>query len=46
MVIISRFWFLLEHFLKIIFLHSEIFEFPYFFLCFKMLLNANGKATV
>jgi hypothetical protein len=25
---LERFWFLLEDFLKIIFLHGEIFEFP------------------
>jgi len=38
--------FLLEDFLKIIFLHGEIFEFPSFFFCLKVLLNVNGKATV
>jgi hypothetical protein len=27
------FWFLLEDFVKIIFWHGEIFEFPQFFFC-------------
>jgi hypothetical protein len=27
-------------------LHGEIFEFPWFFFCLKMLFNVNGKATV
>ncbi len=39
------FWFLLEEFLKIILLHGEIFEFPYFFFCLKVLFHVNGKAT-
>ncbi len=29
---LERFWFLSEDFLKIIFLHGEIFEIPYCFL--------------
>ncbi len=33
-------------FLKIIFLHGEIFEFPYLLFCLKILFNVNGKATV
>jgi hypothetical protein len=32
--------------LKIIFLHGEIFEFPSFFFCLKILFNVNGKASV
>jgi hypothetical protein len=44
---LEGFWFLLERiFLKIIFLHGEIFEFSYFFFCLKILLNVNGKAKV
>jgi hypothetical protein len=27
-------------------LHGEIFEFPKFFFCLKILFNVNGKATV
>jgi hypothetical protein len=30
--------------LKIIFLHGEIFEFPLFSICLKILLNVNGNA--
>jgi hypothetical protein len=47
-VIIARrnFLFLLEDFLKIIFLHVEIFEFPQFFFRLKILFNVNGKATM
>jgi len=33
-------------FLKIIFSHVEIFEFPWFFFCLKILFNVNGKATL
>jgi hypothetical protein len=33
-------------FLKIIFLLGEIFKFPSFFFCLKILFNVNGKATV
>ncbi len=40
------FGFFWEDFLKIIFLHGEIFEFSYFFFCLKMLLKVNGKVTV
>jgi hypothetical protein len=44
---LQGFWFVLEEFFKITFLHGEIFEFPLFFFCLKMILfNANGKATV
>ncbi len=32
--------------MKIIFWHGEIFEFPQFFFCLKILFNVNGKATV
>jgi hypothetical protein len=32
--------------MKIIFLHGEIFEFPSFFFCIKILFNVNGKVTV
>ncbi len=35
-----------EDFWKIIFLYGEIFEFPLFFFCLKILFNVNGKATV
>jgi hypothetical protein len=42
-----RIWFLLEDFLKLIFLHVEIlFEFWSFFFCFQILFNVNGKAIV
>jgi hypothetical protein len=27
-------------------LYGEIFEFPLFFFCLKILFNVNGKATV
>ncbi len=27
-------------------LHDEIYEFPYFFFCLKIHLNANAKAAV
>jgi hypothetical protein len=40
------FWFRLEDFLKSMFLDGEIFEFPSFFFCIKILLNVNGKAIV
>jgi hypothetical protein len=43
---VEGFWFLLEGFLKIIFLHGEVLEFPWFFFCLKILLNVDGKATV
>jgi hypothetical protein len=43
---LEGFWFLLEDFLKIIFFHDEIFEFPQFFFYLKILFNVNGKATV
>ncbi len=44
---LEGFWFLLEGFLKIIFLHGEIFEFSSFFFCLKILFNnVNGKATL
>jgi hypothetical protein len=43
--ILKDFGFLSEDFLKIIFLHGEIFEFPSFF-CLKIHFNVNGKATV
>jgi len=33
-------------FLKIIFLHGEILEFPKFFFCLKILIYVNGKAIV
>jgi hypothetical protein len=33
-------------FLKIIFLHGEIFEFPSFFFCLNTLFNVNCKTTV
>ncbi len=36
----------LEGFLKIIFLHCEICEFPWFLFWLKILFNVNGKATV
>jgi hypothetical protein len=39
-------WFLLEDFLKIIFLHGEILEFSSFFFCLKILFIVNGKVTV
>ncbi len=29
--------------MKIISLHGEIFEFPQFFFCLKILFNVNGK---
>jgi hypothetical protein len=45
-IYLEGFWFLLENFLKIIFLHSEIFEFPQFFFCLKIFFNLNGKAKV
>jgi hypothetical protein len=49
-VIISEgFRFLLDDFfffLKIIFLHGEIFEFPKFFVCLETLFNVNGKVTM
>jgi hypothetical protein len=32
--------------MKIIFLHGEVLEFPYFFFCLKIHLNANAKAAV
>jgi L-lactate permease len=41
---LKDFLFLLEEFLKIIFLHGEIFEFPYFFFCLKIVFHVNGKA--
>jgi hypothetical protein len=45
-IIFLRIWgFFLEDFLKIIFLHGEIFEFPKFFLCLKICFNVNGKTT-
>jgi hypothetical protein len=45
--ILKDFWFLFEDLLKIIFLHGEIFEFPYiFFFHIKILFHVNGKATV
>jgi hypothetical protein len=37
------FWFLLEGFFEIIFLHGEIFVFPKFFFFLKLLFNVNGK---
>jgi hypothetical protein len=45
-IFVEGFWFLLEDFLKIIFLHGEIFEFSSFFFCLKILFNVNGKVTV
>jgi len=33
-------------FLKIMFLHGEIFEFPSFFFCLKIFFNVNGKAAL
>jgi hypothetical protein len=45
-IISSQFWFLLEDFLKIIFLHGDIFEILQFFFCLKILFNVNGKATM
>jgi hypothetical protein len=44
--LVIGFWFLLDDLLEIIFLHSEIFEFSYFFFCLKILFNVNGKATM
>jgi len=38
--------FLRGFFLKIIFLHSEIFEFPEFSCCLQRLFNVIGKATM
>jgi hypothetical protein len=38
--------FLEDFFLKIIFLHGEIFEFSEFFFCLQILYNVNGKGTV
>jgi len=43
---LEGFWFLWEDFRKIIFLHGEIFEFPWFFFCLKVHVNVNSKATV
>ncbi len=40
---LEGFWFFLEDFLKIIFLHGEIFEFPLFFFCLKVLFNVNWQ---
>jgi len=37
--------FLEDFFLKIIFLHGEIFEFSEFFFCLQILCNVNGKGT-
>jgi hypothetical protein len=44
--ILKDFGFFFEDFLKMIFLHGEIFEFSSFFFCLKILFNVNGKATV
>jgi hypothetical protein len=43
---LEGFWFVLEDFLEIIFLHGEAFEFPSFFFYLTILFNVNGKATV
>jgi hypothetical protein len=43
--ILKDFLFLLEDFLKIIFLHGERFEFPQFFFCLKILFNIIGKGN-
>jgi hypothetical protein len=32
--------------MRIIFLYGEIFEFPSFFFCLKILLNVNSEATM
>ncbi len=45
-IYLEGFWFILEDVLKIIFLHGEIFEFPSFSFCLKMLFNVNGKAML
>ncbi len=45
-IYLEGFWFFLEDFLKIILLHGEIFEFPSFFFCLKIIFNVNGKAMV
>jgi hypothetical protein len=40
LIILEGFWFLLEEFfLRIIFLHGEIFEFTKFFFCLKILFK-------
>ncbi len=39
------FYFVLEDFLKIIFLHGRIFEFSSFFFCLYILSIVNGKAV-
>jgi hypothetical protein len=44
---LKDFGFLLEDFLKIIFLHGEIFEFSKFFFCLKIIpFNVNGKVSL
>jgi hypothetical protein len=41
-IYLEGFGFLLEDLLKIIFVNGEIFEFPSFFFCLKILFNVNG----
>ncbi len=36
---LEGFWFLLQDFLKVIFVHGEIFEFPWFFFCWYFLMQ-------
>jgi hypothetical protein len=43
---LEGFWSLYRMFLKIIFLHGEIFEFSQFFFFLHILFNVNGNATV
>ncbi len=45
-IYLEGFCFFLEDFKKIKLLHGEIFKFPKFFFCFKILFNVNGKAMV
>ncbi len=46
MISLEGFWlFFTGFFLRLYFMHGEIFEFPSLFFCPKILCNVNGKAT-